>query len=415
MSISLADRARRPAIRIRCFIGVAVTAFFVQAIAFYEFAVKPSSGRWQQQDAFDFDVPLLIDGSTEVSQAVTEVLQAREHPHAGAKDENGNWGYVHDPTVLVHSPIPFSIPSKEFDKICASPGEGDERQGGYKLLTEKVRVANATHSGVKIFCAIYTYEENDDRIIAIAETWGRRCDGFMAASTFTNHSTGTVHIPHIGEENYDGIWQKVRSMWAYMHDNFLEKYDFFHICGDDTYVIVDNLRAFVEGERVINDGGGKGYPLPLYMGQWIMKDKNQSYFLGGGSGYTLNRAALRLLVREAFPMCHPFTNSSQEDVLIAECMQQVAVFGYDARDTAGEQRYLGSSPNFIYNFLPDLENDGYIGWWTKVTMGMPPKFELEAASSESVAFHHIQPGSMMRRVHKLLYHQNMSDCMGNGR
>ena len=47
----------------------------------------------------------------------------------------------------------------------------------------------------------------------IASTRGGHCDGYMIATLKTDEKMGTVHIPHMGEENYNGIWQKVRSMW----------------------------------------------------------------------------------------------------------------------------------------------------------------------------------------------------------
>ena len=58
---------------------------------------------------------------------------------------------------------------------------------------------------------------------AIKETWGQKCDGFMVASTKTDIALGTVAIPHEGPEEYNNIWQKVRSMWSYVYDNYYEK------------------------------------------------------------------------------------------------------------------------------------------------------------------------------------------------
>jgi len=59
----------------------------------------------------------------------------------------------------------------------------------------------------------------------------------MVASNATNPSLGTVNIPHEGPEEYRNIWQKVRSMWSYVYDNYYEKYDWFHIGGDDLYLV----------------------------------------------------------------------------------------------------------------------------------------------------------------------------------
>jgi glycoprotein-N-acetylgalactosamine 3-beta-galactosyltransferase len=38
-------------------------------------------------------------------------------------------------------------------------------------------------------------------------------------------------------------------MWAYVYDRYREEYDYFHIGGDDIYVVVENLRAYMEGGR----------------------------------------------------------------------------------------------------------------------------------------------------------------------
>ena len=48
----------------------------------------------------------------------------------------------------------------------------------------------------------------------------------MVASTKTDKKLGTVNIPHEGKEEYNNIWQKVRSMWSYIYDNYYEKVSF---------------------------------------------------------------------------------------------------------------------------------------------------------------------------------------------
>ena len=51
----------------------------------------------------------------------------------------------------------------------------------------------------------------------------------MVASNKTDRALGTVDIPHEGPEEYNNIWQKVRSMWSYIYDNYYEKYDWYDI------------------------------------------------------------------------------------------------------------------------------------------------------------------------------------------
>jgi hypothetical protein len=155
-----------------------------------------------------------------------------EHPHLGATDEDGKFGYIHDETALRANPSQFNFKNDdERNRLCKT---GDPN---YIMLTDKVfvdiqsheaaerRVEHdlATKSRVKIFCLVYTIEKNHGKIPAIRETWGNKCDGFMVGSTKTDKTLGTVNIPHEGPEEYDNIWQKVRAMWSYIYDNYYEK------------------------------------------------------------------------------------------------------------------------------------------------------------------------------------------------
>ena len=154
------------------------------------------------------------------------------HPHLGATDENGVFGYVHDETSLRANPPQFEFKNDDDrNRLCK---KGDPN---YIMLTDKVFVDIqnheaaersvehdlATKSRVKIFCLVYTIESHHGKIPAIRETWGNKCDGFMVGSTKTDKALGTVNIPHEGPEEYDNIWQKVRAMWSYIYDNYYEK------------------------------------------------------------------------------------------------------------------------------------------------------------------------------------------------
>lgn len=127
----------------------------------------------------------------------------KEHPHMGAMDEHGAFGYVHDPTYLKKNPHDFKYTPEEIE--CS------KNDGNKKMLTQKVFVDLAGHQAAerlaetehrpraKIFCLVYTVAESHDRIESILETWGGKCDGFMVGSTKTDRELGTVNIPHEGE------------------------------------------------------------------------------------------------------------------------------------------------------------------------------------------------------------------------
>jgi hypothetical protein len=214
------------------------------------------------------------------------IVIQKDFPHKGARGPNGEWGYVHDPTIIRRKPWPFRVPPKEQLEICAPRPSDDGQEGigvivgaaalGDFVLTHQVHVVskkqNANKNSLKIFCAIYTYPGNDPLTDAIRETWGKRCDGFLAAShTTTIPEAATVRMPHYGKHTgglYRGLWQKVRSMIGYLYDHFLDDYDFFHISGDDTFVILENLKALLSSPEFVQHAGGPGYPHPTYVGEW---------------------------------------------------------------------------------------------------------------------------------------------------
>ena len=141
----------------------------------------------------------------------------------------------------------------------------------------------------------------------LRETWGPQCDGLFAASNVTDPSIGAVNLLHMGNETYGNMWQKIRSMLAYIYDHYL--IDYFYICGDDTYVIPDNLRYSVS---MLPSNPDK----ILYMGR-KMGDfpRPRRAYCGGGAGYTLSRGAVRTLVGTLYPTkeCHPNWTTPQED------------------------------------------------------------------------------------------------------
>ena len=103
------------------------------------------------------------------------------HPHKGATDENGVFGYVHDETALHKNPPPFEFKDDAEHALMCKKGDPN-----WKMLTEKVYVDLTQHEAAekraehglakkkraKIFCWVYTIEKFHDRIPAIRETWG---------------------------------------------------------------------------------------------------------------------------------------------------------------------------------------------------------------------------------------------------
>jgi hypothetical protein len=323
------------------------------------------------------------------------------------------------------------------DNVCfRPPGQGWEGgTGAYALLTEKIMLAadadsTTTTTSPKVLCAIYTHAPlMRDLARAAAITWGSQCDGFLAFSNQTVELLGMVDLLHKGPEAYQNMWQKTRSIWKYIHQHYLEDYDYFHLGGDDLFMLVPNLRHFV---------ATLPKNAPVFAGQWT-RQKNRPY-LSGGPGYTLNREALRRYIENVWEDCYPNAMVSYEDRLISKCMEQANVELTDTRDVAkAEQQYHDCPPQQVYNGRPsapgsrrrnaNFHSRGISYWetlpypnasasslpvWQLATstsnksgtlepVAVGPKYGLEAAGKYSVSFHQIQHPLFMARLHAILY------------
>ena len=287
----------------------------------------------------------------------------------------------------------------------------------------QTRARNGGKPRAKILCMIYIVEKFHHRLPTIYQTWGKKCDGFVAASNISDQEFHTVNIPHEGPEEYDNMWQKVRSMWSYVYHNYYDEYDWFHIGGDDLYVLVENLRLYLESEEIelaANGGGAvtgttigihdnskhpaSKHQIPLFLGcrfkllrDNLLHDTSQ-VFNAGGPGYTLNKAALKALIM-TFPKCRSHLKTSEEDVSVAECLRKEwGVYPYDTKDDQGGERYMHKPPAFHLNHDP---KKNWRHWYSKVSINV--KAGLDCCASNSVAFHEIRGDSMMRRIHAILY------------
>ncbi len=367
----------------------------------------------------------------------------RPHPHAGARYSNGSWGYIADVTsvrryvmaryqalqasTFHHCSLQSHVylqDTREFDAVCnAKPKEGKERKAGWRLLTQQVKVNGPDPVGPtsfkgnfstpfktpRILCAIYTYEKRQEMTTAVAETWGWKCDGFFAASTETIQEDmdptkdvdglGSIDLPHLGPEKYENMWQKTRSILSYMHDNYMQDFDFFFLSGDDTYLIVENLR------RTIHSLGEAAWEYPLYLGHWIPfkqgSEDMSSYFVGGGPGYVLNRKSLELLVQRVFPICQATLENAAEDRILGQCFRTIGVVGNHSVDATNAQRFHGMDPHDTCTMKGESGFFGNLYRFWGYHYGFRTGFNL--TSSQSVSFHMLRTSRHLKRIHAILY------------
>ena len=299
------------------------------------------------------------------------------------------------------------------DYTCSlGPGRGHEQDYGYRLLTEKIRIIrndnNHKTRQPRILCLVYTHPKMRDLQRTQALSWGHQCNGYLAFSTETIPTLGLVHLEHEGDESYDNMWQKTRSIWTFVYQNYAHAYDFFHLGGDDLYVIVENMRKFLLNYMNRTD--------PVYLGQWIPLPGNDGakYYVSGGPGYTLNRAALSRLVEDALPSCRVHMRASYEDRLVSQCFREIVnITGGDTRDVqTGQQLYHDVGPAHLYTFRSTTGRGSFhakaAAYWETLpfpnnTVTVGPRHELEAAGTYSITFHDIYHPLYFARLHSILY------------
>jgi hypothetical protein len=395
----------------------------------------------------------LFNNST--SRPIISPDKLNKHPYLGLVDEHGNLGYVHDPQAHLRHPLAFSIEASNTEStssICDPPQTPDEWIG-YQVLqnhlqvfasissdeppppptprTPSSAVSNIPPRPPRILCAIYTHAGATPQTQAIRQTWGRKCDGLLFASTVTNHSTLHVQLKHDSkwEGGYRGLWQRTRALMAYLYqhhsDHLLLKdyYDYFHICGDDTFVIVENLRAFLSSPAVSNvTTAGQ----PFFGGFWThwgkpnvrSADKTDFYYLGGGAGYTMNAKALQLYVeKKALDRCRKNRlDGPAEDWNIAWCFRDaIGLTGFDTRDDQGRHRYhvlnhqrhalfperkYGMASHIVRQSLQFMETHH----------GFPIGWGKEYISPYSVAFHDYKTPEKMKQFEYWLYGTGREQC-----
>jgi glycoprotein-N-acetylgalactosamine 3-beta-galactosyltransferase len=202
------------------------------------------------------------------------------------------------------------------------------------------------------------------------------------------------------------MWQKTRSILAFIHDNYIDQYDYFHVAGDDTYVIDENLRNYLHLLEAM-EGGRE--TRPLYVGGWIHFPKRvpslgwEPPYNSGGPGYILNRLTLQQFVKRALPTCRREKDVfSGEDMNVARCLFQLDIFPIDTADAAHRQRFSDRSPQEIAEFVPtpdDIYQQTY-EYWAK-DHGW--RVGMDLVSTQTVAFHHLTNATSMKRHHAIIY------------
>lgn len=242
---------------------------------------------------------------------------------------------------------------------------------------------------VRVFCWIMTGADNhESKAKHVKATWARRCNKFIFISAKENPELPAISLNI--SDGRDHLWGKTKAAFKYAYEHHLNEFDWFLKADDDTFVIVENLRfmlmAYSPEEKVYL--GGKFSPIV-----------RQGY-MGGGAGYVLSKAALRLFVEKGIPdaaICRQDENGA-EDAELGKCMERLGVRAGDSRDKEGHHRFFPFGPD---HHLPPGKKDSDYWFWRNIYYDMDQG--PGCCSDYAISFHYMNP-TWMYVMEYVVYH-----------
>lgn len=205
---------------------------------------------------------------------------------AGALDTAGNvsYDYRYDVTSLRRDPPRFN------DTDMETPCNRSHPHYDIMKAIDVMPPYPTNRRPVRLLCAVYSYNKSHPtRVQLLRETWAPKCDGFFTGSDTTDPTFDAVGVLKHGYESYRNMWNKVQGIWRYIYKNYFDDFDFFHLGGDDMWLIVENLRYFLNSDEIYlaQKGGNMSLPdthqYPLFLGETITPfgDLGRLYNTGG--------------------------------------------------------------------------------------------------------------------------------------
>lgn len=174
-----------------------------------------------------------------------------------------------------------------------------------------------------LFVGIMTAEKYlDSRAKTIASTWKEHIPGdvmfFISNDTKHSGKLSTVRL-NVKDNSYPPQ-KKSFEMLRYMHDHYIDKYEWFLRADDDVYIKGYRLGYFLRSldSRQVHYIGHPGNGIKEEQGKLGLVGDH--LYCMGGPGVIFSNAALRQLVN-FIDACLNFTVTSHEDTEVGRCVQ----------------------------------------------------------------------------------------------
>ncbi|XP_063431680.1 chondroitin sulfate synthase 1-like [Mytilus trossulus] len=221
-------------------------------------------------------------------------------------------------TVHVNNNASISVDHHTFNKNNVVPNVVVE--GLY--LNHKI---NKNDKNFLLIGVMTTKEYLDTRAVAAFNTWTNSCSGSCKVIFFSSEgSTTEKEIPLVSLDGTDDSYPPQRKsllMLKYMHDNYINNFEWFMRADDDIFVRGDKLENFL---RSVNSSvphfiGQAGIGKKEDIGKLVLK-RHENYCMGG-PGILISHTTLRH-VGPHVHSCIENLLTSHEDVEVGRCVRR---------------------------------------------------------------------------------------------
>ena len=216
---------------------------------------------------------------------------------------------------------------------CCSNGMVTGKEALDEALADRHRLNNGifVHQNIEpdknlVFIGVMTAQKYlDTRAKSVYETWGHSIPGKM--SFFSRSGSSSLFtLPLVSLPGVDDSYppqKKSFMMLKFMHDNYIDKFEWFMRVDDDVYIKPEKIEPFL---RSLNSS------VPQFIGQAGLGNKDEfgllsldydENFCMGGPGIVMSRETLRLVVPH-IGYCLKNLYSTHEDVEIGRCVRKFA-------------------------------------------------------------------------------------------
>ncbi len=173
-------------------------------------------------------------------------------------------------------------------------------------------------------------------VFALCRTWAKTIPGKVEFFS-SEGSDPTIPIPVVALQNVDDSYppqKKSFMMLKYMHDHYLDQFEWFMRADDDVYIKSEKLESFL---RSLNSSEA------IFLGQTGMGARDElgklalepgENFCMGGPGVIMSREVLRRMVPH-IRQCLQEMYTTHEDVEVGRCVRRFAgvqcVWSYEVR------------------------------------------------------------------------------------